>query len=668
MAEGGGEGKVGSGAPPVFISYASQDAAAAAALVEALEQHGISCWIAPRNVKAGALYAEAIVRAISDAKALVLVLSGRAIASSHVSKEIERASSKKRPIIALRIDLAPLTPALEYFLSESQWVDAHAGNIDAAYAKLVDAIREPERAAPGILLPVATGPSASPASVIHPKSRRYWILFAAGLAVVATLVTLLADKLWLSKHAPAENQTTIAANVVSDKSIAVLPFADMSEKHDQEYFADGMADEILDLLAKVPQLTVIGRTSSFQFKGRTEDLRAIGEKLGATYVVEGSVRKAAGRIRVTAQLVDSKSGTNLWSESFDREFGDVLTLQDEISGAIARALQVTIAARDPRPLRHAHSAEAYTLYLKGKVALDRFNKSSLADAQGDFQHALELDPTLVPAAEGIARTLMLRSIDANDLPAIEGWVMAKTAAESVQHIDANSAVAHVVLAFVAALRDFDWATADEEIHKALALNPNDAETLVEAAQIASARGNRKESLRQLNASLVIDPLNAGTLRFLGIAHYLDHDYARAESALRKSLAIDIKGDYNHYLLGLIKMLDGHPQLAINEFLMDEERTNRDGGLAIAYHALGKKAESDAALKDFIPPASELWPYGIALVYAYRGDHDKAFEWLDRAYAIRDSDLPSFVLGDPFLIPLHDDPRWGILLLKLNLSK
>src|SRR5438309_4086358 len=155
MAEGGGEQKASIGVPAVFISYASQDAAGAAALVEVLERHGIACWIAPRDVRAGALYADAIVRAISGAKAFVLVLSESAIASSHVSKEIERASSKKRPIIALRIDAAPMTPALEYFLSESQWVEAQAGNIDTAYVKLIDAIREPAQAAPETLGAVA---------------------------------------------------------------------------------------------------------------------------------------------------------------------------------------------------------------------------------------------------------------------------------------------------------------------------------------------------------------------------------------------------------------------------------------------------------------------------------------------------------------------------------
>src|SRR5882762_1280015 len=176
----------------VFISYASQDAAVASSLVEALERHGVRCWIAPRDVRAGALYADAIARAISGAKAFVLVLSESAIASSHVGKEIERASSKKRPIIALRIDAAPLTPALEYFLSESQWVEAQTGSMEAAYAKLIDAIREPARPAPGIIPSAPSGPSVGTASAACPKSRRKRILLAAGAVfVVAALAAVL---------------------------------------------------------------------------------------------------------------------------------------------------------------------------------------------------------------------------------------------------------------------------------------------------------------------------------------------------------------------------------------------------------------------------------------------------------------------------------------------
>ena len=210
-----------------------------------------------------------------------------ATTSSHVGKEIERATSKKRPIIVLRIDAAPLTPAFEYFLSESQWIEAQSGTNEAAHAKLIDAIREPERAAPTNIPAATPGMSAGKASGPQPKSRRNRVLLAAGLAVVAlALVALLTDRFWLAKRVTAAQSTSVATNVVSDKSIAVLPFTDMSEKKDQEYFADGMAEEVIDLLAKLPPvIRVIGRTSSFQFKGKTEDLRVIGRTLGAAYVV-----------------------------------------------------------------------------------------------------------------------------------------------------------------------------------------------------------------------------------------------------------------------------------------------------------------------------------------------------------------------------------------------
>jgi hypothetical protein len=273
----------------VFISYASQDAAVAGALVEALERHGVGCWIAPRDVKAGALYADAIARAISGAKAFVLVLSESAIASSHVGKEIERASSKKRPIIALRIDAAPLTPALEYFLSESQWVEAHPGSMEAAYAKLIDDIRDPARTAPRNTPAVPLEVSAATPRAAHPKLRFNWILLAAGAVFV--VAALLVYKFWISSHVAQEKPVATtslapAASVpvqptLSEKSIAVLPFTDMSADKDQEYFADGLSEEILNLLATVPTLRVIGRTSSFQFKGKNDDLRAIGAKLSA---------------------------------------------------------------------------------------------------------------------------------------------------------------------------------------------------------------------------------------------------------------------------------------------------------------------------------------------------------------------------------------------------
>ena len=571
--------------PRVFISYASDDKVTADAVCAALEHAGIPCWIAPRDIKPGGLYADAIVRAITNAKDLVLVLSESSIASSHVGKEIERASSKKRPIIALRIDNAPLTPALEYFLSESQWIEAKSENRESAYARLIDAIQEPERTAPRINPAVTPQIGAAPA--LHSGGLDKRVLNATILTVIALVAALLAGKFWLGAHIRAEKAEVAAAYIVNDKSIAVLPFADMSEKKDQEYFADGMAEEILDILAKIPQLRVLGRTSSFQFKGRAEDLRMVGEKLGAAYVVEGSIRKAGGRVRVTAQLVDTKSGAHVWSETYDRNFGDVLALQDEIATAIARALQVTIDAHNTRPLRDERAKEAYALYLKGKVALDSFNKNSLAEAQSAFQQALALDPTLLGAAEGMALTWMQRGINENDITALEAWDQARAAAEKARSMEGTSVTAHAVLGFVAAMRDFDWATADIEFRAALATNPNNQTAVLNSAEILAVRGHFDEAIERLNASLVLDPLNSFSLQTLGVVLYLNRDHVAAASALRKSLAINPKIDYNHYLIGVIQLLNGRREEAIKEFLAEEEPTNRNAGLALINYAIGK---------------------------------------------------------------------------------
>jgi adenylate cyclase len=210
-------------------------------------------------------------------------------------------------------------------------------------------------------------------------------LLAVGLAVVVVaLATLLANKFWLSKHVSAGHSagpetavTAPAAPAISDKSIAVLPFVDMSEKKDQEYFADGMAEEILDLLAKIPAIKVIGRTSSFHFKGKNEDLRTIGRKLGAAYVLEGSVRKAGNRVRITAQLIGTQDGVHRWSESYERDVVDVLKLQDGIASGIARALQVTVGATDLQSRSILPNLEAYDVYLQGKHAFDRADERRL---------------------------------------------------------------------------------------------------------------------------------------------------------------------------------------------------------------------------------------------------------------------------------------------------
>jgi len=397
----------------LLISYASHDADLAQKVCSALEEAGFPCWMAPRDVKPGAQYADAIVRAINESEAVILVLSASAVASSHVRREVERAASKHKQIIAFRLDAEPLNPALEYFLGESQWIDVPVLGMPAALTKLAQAVGQGP-ASSAQAMPVGKRPV-----VTADITKRSIVAAAAVIAVGVTAA--LGLHYWRSSHAAVQASAAAAWNgsqantapdaPISDRSIAVLPFADMSEKKDQEYFADGMAEEILDLLAKVPGLTVIGRTSSFQCKGKSEDLRTIGARLGSAFVVEGSVRRAGARVRVTAQLINARSGAHRWSESYDRDFGDTLALQDEIATGIARALQLSVDAGESPPQRQLPNPEAYVLYLRGLLAQDQQSSEKLYEAVGDFEQALALNPAFLRASEALARAHVDQGFD-----------------------------------------------------------------------------------------------------------------------------------------------------------------------------------------------------------------------------------------------------------------
>ena len=613
MAETGGEAKTSGGAPAapelpvasvgtptVFISYASQDAAVAGSLVEALERHGVGCWIAPRDVKAGALYADAIVRAISGAKAIVLVLSESAIASSHVGKEIERASSKKRPIIALRIDAAPLTPALEYFLSESQWVEAQTGSMEAAYAKLIDDIRDPARTAPRNTSAVPLEVSAATTRAARPKLRFNWILLAAGTVFV--VAALLVYKFWISSHVAQEKPvatTSLAPAVgastqpaLSENSVAVLPFTDMSANKDQEYFADGLSEEILNLLAGIPTLKVIGRTSSFQFKGKNGDLRAVGAKLGAAYVLEGSVRKSGDRVRVIAQLVGTHDGVHRWSNSYDRSFGDVLKLQGELAAGVARALEITVGSDTLRSHNASRNPEAYDFYLRGLYALDRYNREGFEAAANYFQQALDLDPSFAAAATGVGLILILQA-EFGFAPVVETYERARRTVETAIRLDPSSGMAHAWLGWLHIAYDWDWLAADAEVKEALRLSPRNPAVLLSAARLSEALGHWDEAVRQLNSAIARDPLNAGLNNILSGVYARAGRLAEAEATERRVLELSPTHASAPTNLAVVLLALGRRDEALKVIQQAQDPADRAQGLVLIYYALGRKADSDA---------------------------------------------------------------------------
>ncbi len=325
-----------------FVSYASPDAAIANTLVDALERQGISCWIAPRDVVPGTLYADAIVRAINRASAFVLVLSEHAVHSAHVGKEIERASSKGVPIIAVRTDAAPLSPSFEYFLSESQWIDVASGGLHDAVATVVTAMQEHSRSMPSAKPRVQ--PNPLPRAQVTSSRRRVWSAVLLAVTVTVSLAWLATERLRFTGDPDAATAAAAASGAprVSEKSIAVLPFVDMSEKQDQGYLAEGMAEEIINLLAQVPDLHVPARTSSFYFKDTPTKIADIARELGVAQILEGSVRLSGNRLRVTVKLARADTGYQLWSETYDRDLEDVFAVQDSIANATVEALQIKL--------------------------------------------------------------------------------------------------------------------------------------------------------------------------------------------------------------------------------------------------------------------------------------------------------------------------------------
>src|SRR5882762_861524 len=659
----------------VFISYASQDAAVASALVEALERHGVRCWIAPRDVKAGALYADAIARAISGAKAFVLVLSESAIVSSHVSREIERASSKKRPIIALRIDAAPLTPALEYFLSESQWVEAQTGSMEAAYAKLIDDIRDPARTAPRQTPAVPLEVSAATARAAHPRLPFNWILLAGGTVFV--VAALLVYKFWISSHVAQERPVATtslapAAGVpaqvtISEKSVGVLPFVDMSEKKDQEYFSDGLSEELIDMLTKLPELRVPARTSSFYFKGKQATIADIAKALSVAHLLEGSVRKSGNTLRITVQLVRADNGYHLWSQTYDRKLDDIFKIQDEIASAVVKALKVSLLGDAvPKP-KGTGNVEAYTLYLQGRAGVLRAGTAADFEKAADYlQQALRLDPKFAPAWVWLS---VVRSVQAGwVIPLQQGYEEARRAASQAQALDPNLSEAHAVMGQLHLYYDWDWARTHAEVQKALELDPSNPYAWLFGGRLAQVRGHYDEALESYQRAVASDPLNAFVHKYIGYSNYLMGRFAEAQAAFRKAADLDPgKGVFFSIGPGLVKLASGEPTAALAEFERVKDDDDRGFGRAITYHALGRKADADLALAEYEEKYAEADPYRIAEIYAFRGEVDRAFAWLDRAYRQRDGGLP-VVRGDPVLKNLHSDPRFKAFLRKMNLPE
>jgi TolB-like protein len=395
---------------------------------------------------------------------------------------------KARDNLVLRIGAWRVDPALDEISKDGNTVklERRAMQLLLCLAKHADQVVSVEQ----LLDEVWTGVVVTPDSVYH-----------AVAALRRTLGDDPKEPTYIA-NVPRRGYRLVApAAVIGDKSIAVLPFVDLSEKRDQEYFADGMAEEVLVLLAKIPGLTVIGRASSFQFKGANQDLRVVSTTLGVTYVVQGSVRRADDRVHVTAQLIDARDGANRWSEAYDRPAGDAIRVQDEIATSLARALGVIVNTDRPRSRRHLNSDEAYDLYLRGAYAKLRNDVDGLETAAIFLQHALDIDPSLADAAEVLAGTYYAQA-NMSIVPARAGFERARRAAEIALKLDPLRANTHAILGAIYTAYDRDWHAADREFKEALTLAPHDGTVLWRVAQLPVALGQYETARRLYRESLL----------------------------------------------------------------------------------------------------------------------------------------------------------------------
>jgi TolB-like protein/DNA-binding winged helix-turn-helix (wHTH) protein/Flp pilus assembly protein TadD len=509
-------------------------------------------------------------------------------------------------------------------------------------------------------------PSPSP-EANRSRYGRVWLILAI---VAVTALVGWAIRGVVARHWPS-TATALhygdSARRASEHSVAVLPFTDMSEKKDLEYFGDGMAEEIINLLDKIPELKIIARTSSFQFKGRTEDLRDIGTKLGVGYVLEGSVRKAGDQLRVTAQLINSRDGTHLWSETYDRDLSDVLKMQDEIAAKVARALQIEVRARDYFASRPSlRNTEAYTLHLRAVHAANRYDRQGFDQELGDERQALDLDPTFAEAAGQLASAYQYGG-QVGYLPRDVAFENSRDAAERALRLNPKLVGVLCLRSSIYDVYQWDWAAAEREIDKARAIAPNDPVVVWASMRHSLILGRSDEALRLLNALQELDPLNSDTYYWLALAQLRRGQLPEAEAAIRHALEISPNYNGGQYHLGLVLLARHQTQEALAEMRKEPFDAARLVGTAMAYSALGNRADSDAALAQILEKYPASIPIGVAAVHAFRGEADEAFKWLDRAYDQKDS-LLYRIKFSPEFDRIHGDPRYAAFLKKMNLPE
>jgi TolB-like protein/class 3 adenylate cyclase/tetratricopeptide (TPR) repeat protein len=475
-----------------------------------------------------------------------------------------------------------------------------------------------------------------------------------------------------------ELKTLLAPIDDTTPSIAVLPFVNMSEDKDNEYFADGLSEELMNVLAKMRGLRVASRTSAFSFKGKQEAIPTVASKLNVANVLEGSVRKAGKRVRINTQLIQVMTDSHLWSESYDRELDDIFAVQDEIVHSVVTELRRALMLEPPPEHEEvqvkaevaaaakgrSENAEAYQLYLQARFFREQLTREGTAKAIQHYLQAIHVDPGYALAWAGLSRAYADQA-GQHWVPFVEGFARAKAAAQRAIDLQPEIAEGHAAMGWVLRASDWDWKGAEACFLQALELAPGNTLVMNAAANLLGTLGKLDEAIELSHKAMALDPLNVPVHRNLALYCLAAGKLQEAESVLNKVLEMSPHGGLTYCWLGCLALAHGRHEEALE--LMHREVTEifRLMGLAIAHQALGNWPESAAALEELIQKHGKDSPYQVADAYAACGDADTAFEWIERAIVERDPGI-SYLRMDPFLHEIRDDARWELLLRKMKL--
>ena len=474
-----------------------------------------------------------------------------------------------------------------------------------------------------------------------------------------------------SAHEETAKQTPVpTAAAVNDKSIAVLPLANASGSKDEQFFSDGLSENLIIALSQFEGLTVIGRNSSFQFRDSKDDSKTIGERLGVATLLEGSVQHAGDVVRVSAELINAANGHTLWSERYDRPYKDLFALQDDITKQVATALKAklltgdNVAAQTDRP--PDGNLDAYTNFLQGKFYAARFNEADDRQAIEQFTTATRLDPGYALAWVELSRTatgMAARYLEGE--PAQRAYAQARQAATTALTLAPELAAAHGALGFLHLTADFDWAGAEAEYRRALQLAPNDGKAKFDLGELLAARGQPDQAIELTRQALATDPLNGRWHGFLALYLSALDRQDEARQAVLKAITLQPTAAAFHQQLALIEILRGDSKAALAAAEQEPSGSWQGIALALAQQIGGDSAAADGALKKVIEEYADLVAYQVAEIYALRNDTDKTFEWLDRAWSNRDPGI-EYLLTDPLILRFRADPRFSAFCKKVGL--